>query len=133
MGPIQGHGAHNSPGALLAAFTVARRQVGEIALPLGNLQIQLLREEAILEPQQAVHHLIEIVLPFQEALFGFGSETLQREACFAEGKFELPDQIGLGEPALLDVVGEGIVALQLVMLAIALQQPRAFFIADGNT
>ena len=59
---------------------------------------------------------------FQEALFGFGSETLQREACFAEGKFELPDQIGLGEPALLNVVGEGLVTFQLVLLAKALQK-----------
>ena len=39
----------------------------------------------------------------------------------------------MGEPAALDVLGKGFVTLQLVILAIAFQEPRALFVADANT
>ena len=104
MGLQQGHGAHHASGGALRTLGITGRQFGEVGLPLGDAEVELPGQGGILNAEQAVDHLVELVLAGQEALLGAVGEVLFAVAIDPAGQFRLPEGIGFREPMDLEVL-----------------------------
>ena len=62
----QRDGTHDSVGVAFRPLGVALGQISEVGFTGFDLQVELARQKAVLQAQQAVNHLIQFVLAFQE-------------------------------------------------------------------
>ena len=132
MGLQQGHGAHHASGGTLWTLRITGRQFGEVGLPFGDAEIELPGQGGIFHAEQAVDHLVELVLAGQEALLGAVGEVLFAVAIDPAGQFRLPDGIGFREPMALEVLDHRLAGAQPVAGSPGLATLGALLFADAH-
>ena len=66
MGLADQHRAHQAMAEPFLTERMAPGELGEIGLVVDQAQIQLLGRPLIVQPDQAIHHLLKILAPFEE-------------------------------------------------------------------
>ena len=131
MGLGEGHRADDAAGGLLRTFGIGRCQVGKAGGVLVDAQEQLPGQALVLEPQQAVHHPIELGFAFEEAGLRLGAEMALAMAQQAQGPQDLGFE-GLGAEQLIQPVAlQGLLAGDLAFLGVGLEGALGVLVAKG--
>ena len=132
MGLQQRHRTHHPPGGALGPLGVGGRQLGEIGFPFGDAQVELAGQGPVLHPQQAVDHLIQLVLAGQEALLRPMQKMVLAVALDPGGQLRLPEHIGFRQFVPLQVVLEVVGGAEAVVAPPGLLGLLAFLLRQGH-